>query len=579
MYKNGKGINIDKVSELHDNTFKNGLEVSVVVKATGRELEKAIEKLIYFEKLHIEYIKKDPQTSWDELSYDTVRLFNERKIVHFKTFSACNFRSNLSDKYLKVGNVLYKNKDWNDLYTSSISVNIPVGEVDITPNREELQFTDKTKEVINKYIRKVKTELQELANEVQNKDLTLKAFFDCVTSHVIHYNKDDITLNIDKKDVSIDTSKITIKSKHIPANFDNFLAYLRYKSVDKGSIYKVINCDKYYNYRKLNKANIGLSSILAEFVYIADKKDNVTKAITIKWFTESVAKDNTIAILYSIDSFKETIKSYAYQSNSLWNVDKCTEFLFEILETYKVSNDDVPESYKKTYRESNKKKKTKINDTAVSVRWYTPSGYGTHYLKFLPKHKLYVYCQNVKDGTKLIDLANLLTWLDDVEVITLKKEDFPCLENNRRFVLLDDFLDIPNNVLKKITTVSIILKHFDSVSKECDISLYDLPIVKEFNKKYKKYVSACRSCYNNLYETIVKKYENNGWYNKVDVNYFKINEFDVTALKTIQNMLLHKNEIVKCMAFFMFGKKDKIGLNCPKINICKYIKQFKHECI
>ena len=61
--------------------------------------------------------------------------------------------------YLEMGNVLYyvslEQLDYNPIFSNilgSYIIHAPIGAVSITPNREDLQYDEKTKEFLNKEI-------------------------------------------------------------------------------------------------------------------------------------------------------------------------------------------------------------------------------------------------------------------------------------------------------------------------------------------------------------------------------------------------------------------------------------------
>ena len=151
IYKNGSGINIDKVSET-EGDYKNGLEVSISYSVPNISVfTKAITKLCLFDKLWIEYQGNNPDLK------EMVKAFNNRVIQNYDTFSICDivgYDSALAyNNYFKIGRVLYEITDVfqysNRLCTKLLLIDIPVGSVGITPNRENLQLTESSKSYID----------------------------------------------------------------------------------------------------------------------------------------------------------------------------------------------------------------------------------------------------------------------------------------------------------------------------------------------------------------------------------------------------------------------------------------------
>lgn len=579
MYKNGRGINIDKLSEQHGDSskvFKNGLEISVTVNCDDRELVTAIEKLCLFDKLYIELLNGNQASGYLN---SAVNNFNNRKVSDFNTFSLCSlFERN---KYIRVGNIMYDNSMWGDLMTGNgIIINIPIGEVDITPNREELQYTDRTKEAIRRYISKFKQEAQEIFNETQSKDFTLGQFYHLVSSDYMELKYKGCNVIINKKDISVDNSKCTIKGSKVPDGFDKFLNEISFVSVDKDFIYKVFNSGISYRYRKINKGSVNLDCIISESAYLGNKCDKIVKSVTLDWYTSNL-KRKCAVVLYNIDDLKTKIKSYLYDSDAN-SVNEYINYLFNALELHNLSNSDVPEEYKSTYKKVHSKTTT-VNSNEIPVRVYSRSVDKTYYndfLKHIPKTGPVIYSVNTKDADNISTIATLLNSI--ATVITVKKEHLKLFESNSRFILMEDFIDLPNNLLRKLTTAYIIKRKYLSLEELLGYGrLNEMPIMKEFRHKYKPYIMACNShvMSNSFVSNILDRYEKNGWYNKADVEYFEITDEDKDALATIVDMKNNKTSIVECMAFFMFGRRSKIGLVKPNINICKYLKQFKHGCI
>ena len=157
MYKNGGKINIDQMS-VTEGDFKNGLEVSIEnYKTKNLILEEAILQLQFFKKLYVEY--KGP----DSIFSKVIDEFNNRKCYEYNNF-AFMMTSHLAGNYIKMGSVLYK-VDYSKvahLCTACSCINVPMGSIDITPNRETIQYTDKTIETINQCYIKAKKEMSDI---------------------------------------------------------------------------------------------------------------------------------------------------------------------------------------------------------------------------------------------------------------------------------------------------------------------------------------------------------------------------------------------------------------------------------
>ena len=172
MYKNGSGINIDRLS-VTEGDFKNGLEVSIKMKIYAeRELIDAIKTLCLFDKLYVEYFGRNYSI------INEVKEFNGRKVTEYKNFKTCNLHNYYC--YFSLGRVLYTDNERliaSKFQTHGLIIDLPIGSVDIIPNREALQFNDRTKKVVNERLNLVKDELQEIVTSALSNDFTLKDFY------------------------------------------------------------------------------------------------------------------------------------------------------------------------------------------------------------------------------------------------------------------------------------------------------------------------------------------------------------------------------------------------------------------
>ena len=213
MYKNGGGINIDKISETEGN-YKNGLEVSVEKEfKSPYDIGTALNQLALFEKLHVTY------KGANYVIKNAVEIFNGRKIVKFKYFSRCNIISGYRyQNFFKVGNVIYEDdKHELGLNTTGLIIDLPIGSVDITPNREALQYTDYTNSTIEKQVELVKQELQEEVNSSLKGDYKFTTFFTrYIDGSQITLTKDDTDISVSKRDIKLDYKDVKIDGESLP---------------------------------------------------------------------------------------------------------------------------------------------------------------------------------------------------------------------------------------------------------------------------------------------------------------------------------------------------------------------------
>jgi hypothetical protein len=574
MYKNGGGINIDKISET-EGDFKNGLEVSIKkdVYQDSNWID-AIYHLCLFDKLHITYQGE---------SYflkDLTHKFNARKITNFNTFSRCSLLSTHKN-YFRVGNVLYEigHRIIDLATTDGLIINLPIGSVDITPNREALQYTDYTNRTISQKVAETRKELQDMVNTHIKGDISMSEFFNQFCDGGTYtINVDEENFAIDKEDVEIDSSTITIGGEPVPEGYDKFLDDVRYIGIEKSLIHKGINKSGYS--RSIDTSIRHL--ILGDYVLV-DKLDKVTKRVTWLYFASHVTHTSVVLVYKGLESFKAQVERYA---NSSAYADKDTvkeyvDFLFKNIKIGIMSNDAVPSSYIETYRQGQKDKRKKVDATKIPIRKYHSGGYRQTYLDDIAKEGLIVYSSHTQDDQTLKELANSVCFCNGIGgIITLKAEYLPLLANNRRFITVESFLFLRNKVLSKLVTATII---YDKFNKTFDgiFSFHDSPIWREFLNKYiseKKCID-----YGNLrsgtFRNIVDYYTKKGWVNQYDIQYFSLSKEEIQAVVAWDKMKESKRNIIQMLAFQKFGRMPKIGLVPVKIPKLTYIEEKTNESI
>lgn len=159
MYKDGLTIRIDEVYS-EKTTERNGVEVYVEIPSlVNYEVEKAIKNLILFKNVYI-------NTSIESLR-DVASAFNDKKSIYVGKSMSVICDSNFCPSYgnkISIGGVMYP-IDTYKIKTNLKSYIIPhvdIGQVTVTPNREQLLYDTNTVNVINNAIIKAKEEFNEL---------------------------------------------------------------------------------------------------------------------------------------------------------------------------------------------------------------------------------------------------------------------------------------------------------------------------------------------------------------------------------------------------------------------------------
>ena len=562
MYKNGGGINIDQLS-VTEGDFKNGLEVSIEKCIyNNNDLVKAIRGLCLFDRLHISYKGNNSTIS------SKVADFNDRKITHFNTFSRCSLIQ--GSNFFKVGNIIYDCDDsWLNTYDSLI-IDLPIGSVDITPNREALQFTDFTNNNIKARIAAVKQELQDIVNLRINGNMTLSKFcssFVFPSSYVI-VEKDE-QISIDRDDVQVDFSPITLDGEKLPEGYVKFLNSAKYLGIDKTFIHKVIN-NSYRNKRAFYQT---FKDLILDRFDLIDKADKVTKQVTSQYTIEIITKPTVILVYGGLDSFKNSIEDYVtgdLDKSDNVNVRECIDFTFRRIPIKVMSNDSVPYSYVEAYKVEQRNKRKKVDTGEVPMRAYHSYGYNIGHLSDLPNKGLVVYSTHTQDDSTLKHISDLVFHTSGLaRVITVKSEYIKLLERNKRFMTVENFMFLRNSMLSKIVTALVIKRNFYEISEKYNISLIEMPIYREFAKKYKEQIECLNNwSYSETKTSIFRYYESKGWVNQCDIAYFSLTEKEAKSYKGWMDLEAHKYDIVRQIAYKKYGRLPRIGLTpsiAPKL--------------
>lgn len=564
MYKNGGGINIDKISEI-EGEFKNGLEVSVEKTVISvQDVTTALKKLCLFDKLYISY-KGD-----HSIVRNAVNNFNERKITHYKTFSRCSLLSD-NHNYFRVGNILYDNGGLGLHTIDGIIVNLPIGTVDITPNREELQYTDYTRKEIASRLLSVKEEFQGIINSRIAGNMTLREYAEAVVLNScfrIKVAEDDDSdfLSINRADVSLDESRLTIDGEALPKEYSHFLDKVKYLGISKELVYKSI-----YKLGYSRSFSTEIKYLLMGKYDIIQKADNITKQVTFFYHTSIIQRNTVILVYDGINKWKNAIIEYLKTGDSYaFNVGECIDFTFKHLPIATMANSNVPEWYIKTYKETQNAKRKKADPDKIPIRLYGQYGYSQSYLSDLPNAGLVIYSAHVasSDDSHLRDLGSYFMSLSSVAaVITVKAEYIKLLEQDKRFQKIENFLYIKNKLLSKLVTAEEIGRKFHSMQETSFqfMNLRAIPIYAEFIKKYNNELNCARySSLNPTIRHIIEYYKEKGWLNSYDLSYFSLSKKDLEALHGWNNLISRKSELVQAIAFRKYGRLPKIGLSPVK---------------
>ncbi len=168
MYKDGNSLSIDLINEFSTNE-RNGVEVKIDVKKYDVvSFFLAIEnQLSYFENLYLSTNSEDYR--------ERVERFNSLKFKKFKNFSMNTMFTTRPS--LLLGKVKYPIRttsltiDYTRTFeTTPVALNFEIGDLQVTPNREEIQYTPEAIAKIEAKIKATTEELQEITSKLVSKD-------------------------------------------------------------------------------------------------------------------------------------------------------------------------------------------------------------------------------------------------------------------------------------------------------------------------------------------------------------------------------------------------------------------------
>lgn len=180
MVKSGNSITTNLLMEKATQE-KNGVEITVKNIIDITPYEKALQYIIFFPNVYI-YGSSNATT------------INEAKLKRFTNFAAASI--NVSSKLL-LGNVLYPLQKYHlafdvrdfidKIESTGIVIKFDVGEINITPNRENIIYSSDTIKKIEQRIRAAKAELDALVNKKVSKDYNDIIMYNDAISGTIGY--------------------------------------------------------------------------------------------------------------------------------------------------------------------------------------------------------------------------------------------------------------------------------------------------------------------------------------------------------------------------------------------------------
>mgnify|MGYP002621917811 CR=1 FL=1 len=575
MYKNGTGINIDKLEETPGD-YKNGVEISVSLSKDSFGLHSfmdAINNLVYFKKLHIE------NRLTDSFSNYAINRFNNRTFKEFSTF--CDCPKIVSGHYgtkIRVGNVLY---DVNDAYISDFcsdthaTLKFNVGELDVTPNREQLQYTERTKQILKLRLEECKKEFLEVTKTHAEQAIydfkTLLSFAD-MGSPIPLFN--DCRLSTKKEDF-FKCGKVKIGEDVVPNDFLDIVKVFKHCYIGKSEFN--------FNTRKgINTKEYFFKSFFSLPIYI--QKESRLKEVT-KEYYDSINEGPYIIIKESsaknlLKRCLKIIKSSDFGSSGFNALRYCIKHLG--IKT--ISNDNVPasfiENYKKQIKGTASKRINATNDY-ITCRVYCGSGgyrIANHTLAFFKQlNQTVIYGENTREDDDYRGLASMLgSYSSGIKILTLKKEDILKIKDLKDYISIEEYLSKKRNPLAKWATGRYLYKLF--YSKYYDRNTYISTLPHPFRQRIAAQMHNSGDSRYDIVNKIYNSYVENKWLDYAKINYCVPTDKQLLVSKIKEKLNQQSEDIINTILIQAFGIVPDVTTR-NLINITKLINQIKNESV
>ena len=454
MVKSGNTITTNLVSETPTKE-KDGVEVTIKNIPYIIPYMKALDSIVFFPNIYIDGISN---------------IINKSKIKRFNNFAVSSVT--LIDKIL-LGNVLYPcdtekfipevREFLYNIERSGIVVKFNIGELNITPNRENIIYTKDTINKITDRILAAKKELEDLIANKFNKDYDNLYEYWKIIKNNIKYNPltDDYTSCSSRYAdcvgyyTHVIASNLTFKGSKILSEADcisflNVFFYLQLPFL-KGLFHN----DKFYQ----NKIPLVIEdrTRMDEPLILAINNTRLT-AIAKAWLNKTYEK-YTIITEFDKDSFKLYIEDSIADLKTFHKKDEIIDYMYEYLTSKIIKiNLDTNTDFLK-FKEDLKKNKISIKKIKEVIIYIQETEFYRRIIKFPSIEKCIKYIKTLKKGIILTDLQDGATWIDIANtrkliVISARKEIVEALkEANPSFLVDKQYIIKKDPVIVKFHTI------------------------------------------------------------------------------------------------------------------------------
>ena len=363
MYKDGNSISIDM---LHSSPTdeRNGVEVKLQVKEKDfYNFEDAIaNQLVYFQNLYVVCSVEKEGYHYNRKEFNIADSYNNFKVVKYDNFSVNNFQSLNRNTYgsmdLILGKVRYPIRfdalDVDFRYETrnkDITLNFEIGDLAVTPNREEILYNETNIKKIEAKIQAAEDEILKIAAERSTADFTdmWKLYKEYKSSRLVLLEDDD---NSREVTVQYDTTKT---DKNFTLNGEDLVDLhgfcQLYQNVIQSRVFEL-------NYNLYNKK--------MKYVNRMQRVDGIKDNFNTSFFCD-VASLNNMSKRYIRETFEDD--SFFYGTDYYKAFRKIVWLLSD-----DILNDDLSRRHRKLICAYFKEKLGKIpvfKNSSVPAKWIT----------------------------------------------------------------------------------------------------------------------------------------------------------------------------------------------------------------
>ena len=533
MYKDGNSISIDMLHE-QDTDERNGLEIKLEIQYGDYDnFCKAIKsQLVYFENLYVIDTTRTEEQLLQSSETNIQEQYNNFSIKKYDNFWV-NSLDGKKEVNLVLGKVRYPvrihslDKHYsNKVSEYPISLKFDIGDLEVTPNREEILYSTKNKKVIEDRLDLALEEIEQLTLAEKTKD------YDKYSQYLEALGNTQylMLLNANGREVKL---KLSDSKRNITLNGQSFDGKNFQKMHNKIMSHSEVVAE--YSLRlgqiKYSNSRLNISTMKSKFedVYIADlgEAKNITKRYIretfsdnsyfmkldkpVKWYIKQYIRhlqdeeDRENNRYYSNDNHK-----FVYDSEAFKVICKYVLGNLKFLKTF--NNSKVPKKWIADTKAADKARRGNIKkqgfDWKQNINFHELEfkNYGggvmtrseSYVMKDLSKEfkKLTVYSE--KDDQKL---RTLFMYLNDnvrPNLVELAPTKVKLLKEVDNFVKIDDFMSADYKLVRNIATVEFLrrempflkevskIDNIEAISPRLAEAIYKLA---DFVRKYKSAAS------------------------------------------------------------------------------------------